>query len=117
MSKWCDTCYRNELNSEWKSCDSECPVFGKSSKEIAKIVIENNTMQTNHKNAVLQGLENMREYDGHGNGLLYSVNGVDYTTDQMIEGIKNDTEVGREFSQNVYDLTILYLGKFSQDAD
>ena len=41
MSKWCNTCYRNELTSEWKSCDSECPVFGKSFDELAKIVIDN----------------------------------------------------------------------------
>lgn len=40
MSKWCDTCYKNELSDEWKSCDSECPVFGKSPKEIAKIVLK-----------------------------------------------------------------------------
>lgn len=40
MSKWCDTCYRNKLTSEWKSCDSSCPVFGKSFEELAKIVIE-----------------------------------------------------------------------------
>lgn len=115
MSKWCDTCYRNELTGEWKSCDSDCFMFGKSSKEIAKIV-KNNTIQS-HKNAVLQGLENMKEYDGHGLGLLYPVNGVNYTINQMIKEIKNDTEIGRKFSQNIYDLIISYLGKFSQDAD
>lgn len=67
-----------------------------------------------HKNAVLQGLENMRNYDGIGNGLVYGVHDKEYTTDQMIEEIKNDTEVGREFSQRVYDTIISYLGKFSQ---
>lgn len=69
-----------------------------------------------HKNAVLQGLEDMRIYDGIGSGIVYSVNGVDYTTDQMIEEIKNDTGVGKEFSQSVYDSIISYLGKFSQTA-
>lgn len=69
-----------------------------------------------HTNAVLQGLENMKMYDGHGNGLQYSVNGNDYTVDQMIEEIKNDTKVGRTFLQNVYDLTLTYMGKFSQNA-
>ena len=29
MSKWCDTCYRNEVIGEWKSCDASCPMFGK----------------------------------------------------------------------------------------
>jgi hypothetical protein len=67
----------------------------------------------NHKNAVLQGLENMKVYDGIGNGIVYSVNGVHYTTDQMIEEIENETEVGKEFSQSVYDTIISYLGKFN----
>lgn len=30
-----------------------------------------------HKNAVLVGLEEMKKYDGCGNGIVYSVNGVD----------------------------------------
>lgn len=70
-----------------------------------------------HINAVLQGLENMKEYDKHGNGLQYSVNGIDYTVDQIIEEIKNETEVGMEFSQNVYDTILTYMGKFSQNVD
>ena len=41
MSKWCDTCYRNEITEECKSCSSDCPVFGKSFDELAKIVIKN----------------------------------------------------------------------------
>lgn len=69
-----------------------------------------------HKNAVLQGLENMRVYDSIGDGIVYSINGVQYTTDQMIEEIKDNTEVGKEFSQSVYDTIISYLGKFSQKA-
>ena len=67
------------------------------------------------KNAVLQGLENMRVYDGVGNGIVYSVNGANYTLDQMIEEIKNETEVGNKFSQSVYDKILSYLGKFSQN--
>ena len=70
----------------------------------------------NHKNAVLHGLENMKEFDGHGNGLQYSVDGINYTVNQIIEEIKNDTEIGNKFSQNIYDLILTYMGKFSQDA-
>jgi hypothetical protein len=40
MSKWCNTCYRNEITGKWKSCSEDCPVFGKSFEELAKIVIE-----------------------------------------------------------------------------
>ena len=40
MSKWCDTCYRNEITEEWKSCNSDCPVFGKDFEELARLVIK-----------------------------------------------------------------------------
>lgn len=70
-----------------------------------------------HENAVLIGLQNMREFDGHGDGLQYSSNGVDYSVDQMIEEIRNNTDAGSEFSQNIYDLILIYMGKFSQDVD
>lgn len=69
-----------------------------------------------HKNAVLQGLENMRIYDGVGDGIVYSVNGINYTTDQMIEEIENETEVGNQFAQSVYDTIISYMGKFTQNT-
>ena len=67
-----------------------------------------------HKNAVLKGLQDMRAYDNIGSGIVYSVNGTSYTTDQMIEEIKNDTEVGKKFSQDIYNTIISYLGKFTQ---
>ena len=40
MSKWCDTCYRNEAIGEWKSCDDSCPVFGKHFEQLARYVVE-----------------------------------------------------------------------------
>ena len=43
MSKWCSTCYRNEITGEWKSCGEDCPVFGKDFEELAKVVIKHNT--------------------------------------------------------------------------
>ena len=43
MAKWCDTCWRNEITEEWKSCNDDCPVFGKDFEELAKIVIKNET--------------------------------------------------------------------------
>lgn len=40
MSKWCNTCHRNDLKDKWNSCSSDCPVFGKDFDELAEIVIE-----------------------------------------------------------------------------
>lgn len=75
-----------------------------------------------HKNAVLQGLQNMREYDCIGNGVVYTVSTiggtqVGYTTDEMIREIERDTEVGTEFCQQIYDTIISYMGKFTQLAN
>ena len=67
-----------------------------------------------HKNAVLVGLESMRQYDGIGDGVVYSVEGVNYTTDQMIAEIKNETNVGKKFAQEIYNNIISYMSKFSQ---
>ena len=39
MSKWCDTCYRNEITGEWEPCDESCPVFGRYFGELAHHVI------------------------------------------------------------------------------
>ena len=71
----------------------------------------------NHKNAVLQGLENMKEYDNNGLGLQYSASGKNYSTDEMIMEIKNNTDIGKEFVQSVYDTVISYMGKFSQNTE
>lgn len=70
-----------------------------------------------HNNAVLRGLQDMKVFDGIDNGIIYSVAGNDYTTDQMIEEIKNDTDVGREFSQMIYNTIISYMSKFSQRTE
>ena len=70
-----------------------------------------------HENAVLKGLEAMREYDRHGGGVSYSQDGKDYTVDEMIEEIREETEIGKRFSENVYEMILTYMGKFSQDAD
>ena len=74
-----------------------------------------------HKNAVLQGLQNMREYDCIGNGIVYVVSTmggtqVGYTTDEMIREIEHDTDIGIEFCQQIYDTIISYMGKFTQSA-
>lgn len=39
MSKWCDTCHRNELKYKSDSCSSDCPIFGKHFDDLAKKVI------------------------------------------------------------------------------
>ena len=38
--RWCDTCHRNEITGEWKSCTRDCPLFGKDIEEIENIAIE-----------------------------------------------------------------------------
>ena len=68
-----------------------------------------------HKNAVLQGLENMREFDGHGGGIQYIEEGNNFTVDQMIYEIKVGSKVGNKFLMSVYDIILTYLAKFTQN--
>jgi hypothetical protein len=39
MSKWCNTCHRNEITGEWRSCNRDCPVFGRYFEDLAEIVV------------------------------------------------------------------------------
>lgn len=78
---------------------------------------EEKTSPITHENAVLEGLKRMREYDKHGDGLCYEVDGVNYTTDEIIKELENGSDIGRKYSDNVYDMVLTYMGKFSQDAD
>ena len=59
----------------------------------------------------------MRVYDGFGSGIQYMEGSKSYTLDQMIIEVKNRTPVGRRFEQQVYDLTLTYMGKFTQKGE
>ena len=39
MSKWCETCHRNEMTGQWKSCNHDCPVLGKYFEDLASVVV------------------------------------------------------------------------------
>lgn len=77
---------------------------------------KNTHLNHSHKNAVLRGMETMRIYDKHGEGLIWPIDGQVYTTNQMIDEIKKDTELGKKVVDNIYNLILSYLSKFSQDA-
>ena len=59
---------------------------------------------TTYKNLVLQGFENQKN---HGRNMeeKYSIDGVDYTIDQIIEEVKNETDIGNKFVE-MYKQTI-----------
>jgi len=78
---------------------------------------DNDSVELNNKNAVLLGLERMKQYDGHGNGVQYVHDNVEYTVNQMIEEINKGSIVGKEFVTNVYEMILTYMGKFTQNAE
>ena len=78
---------------------------------------DNDSVELNNKNAVLIGLERMKQYDGHGNSVQYVHDNVEYTVNQMIEEINKGSIVGKEFVTNVYEMTLTYMGKFTQNAE
>ena len=65
MSKWCNTCHRNELKDKWNSCSSDCPIFGKDFDDLAEIVIkqkeENEALRFANKQIIKVEKEKRRE--------------------------------------------------------
>lgn len=60
--------------------------------------------------AVVIGLEDLKyEYDNHG---MFHVGDKNYSIEQMIYELKNGTDIGEKFKNNVYKLTLTYLMKF-----
>ena len=53
MSKWCDTCYRNNITGINESCNEDCPIFGKSFEElVAEMVIRKSQRPDEFKECV-----------------------------------------------------------------
>lgn len=78
----------------------------KDLKEISKAIIE----ALEELDAVVTGLEDLKyEYDNQG---LFHVGGNDYSIEEMLDELKNGTDIGEKFKNNVYKLTLTYLMKF-----
>ena len=69
------------------------------------------------KDAVLDSLYRLRDRDDFGEVISFHIKDQDLTLNQMITEVEQQTEIGTEFSNNVYDLTLSYMGKFSPDAE
>ena len=81
----------------------------KDLKEISQAIIE----ALEELDAVIIGLEDLKyEYDNLG---LFRVDNKDYSITQLIEELRNGTEIGERFKNNVYKLTLTYLMKFGGD--
>lgn len=65
MSKWCNTCHRNELKDKWNSCRSDCLIFGKDFDDLAEMVIklkeENEALRFANKQIIKVEKEKRRE--------------------------------------------------------
>lgn len=59
-----------------------------------------------HKNAVLKGLENLKENEITG---TYEFNERIFSIDEMMEEVKNETATGLAFSQEIYDMVISFF--------
>ena len=99
-------------NSEMLKLINDLHIFKmipKNLEEISKAIIE----ALEELDAIIIGLEDLKyEYDNMG---LFHVNNKDYSIAQLIEELKNGTEVGECFKNNVYKLTLTYLMKFGGD--
>lgn len=65
MSKWCNTCHRNNLKDIWNSCSGDCPVFGKDFDDLAEMLIkqieENEALRFANKEIIKVEKEKRRE--------------------------------------------------------
>ena len=99
-------------NSEMLKLINDLHIFKmipKDLEEISKAIIE----ALEELDAVIIGLEDLKyEYDNFG---VFHVNDKDYSITQLIEELKNGTEVGERFKNNVYKLTLTYMMKFGGD--
>lgn len=99
-------------NSEMLKLINDLHIFKmipKDLEEISKAIIE----ALEELDAVIVGLEDLKyEYDNFG---IFHVNDKDYSIAQLIEELKNGTEIGERFKNNVYKLTLTYLMKFGGD--
>lgn len=99
-------------NSEMLKLINDLHIFKmipKDLEEISKAIIE----ALEELDAVIVGLEDLKyEYDNFG---MFHVNDKDYSIAQLIEELKNGTEIGERFKNNVYKLTLTYLMKFGGD--
>lgn len=47
----------------------------------------------------------------------FTVNGITYSMEQMMEELKNNTEIGLEYRRNVNKMILTYMMKFDGDED
>ena len=47
----------------------------------------------------------------------FTVNGITYSMEQMMEELKNNTEIGLEYRRNVNKMILTYMMKFGGDED
>lgn len=99
-------------NSEMLKLINDLHIFKmipKDIEEISKAIID----ALEELDAVITGLEDLKyEYDNSG---LFRVDDKDYSIAQLIAELKNGTEAGEHFRNNVYRLTLTYLMKFGGD--
>ncbi len=96
-------------NSEILKLINELHIFKMIPKEVEAIsnaIIE----ALEELDAIIAGLEDLKfEYENLG---LFHINDKDYSIEQLIEELKNGTEIGNCFRDNVNKLTLTYLMKF-----
>lgn len=92
MSKWCETCYRNEMTGEWKPCGNDCPVFGNYFEDIAKMAIKHNIEKSKSTSldTALEILQNpiFDDYNAYMGAVLFVSEAFNMSIDSVLEHIK-----------------------------
>lgn len=97
MSKWCNTCHRNELKDIWNSCNNACPIFGKDFDDLAKMVIkqkeENDALRWANKSIIKVEKEKRKQ-------LWDKINRIKEILLEK-DGVADNQEFGLSYSQAI----------------
>ena len=99
MSQWCNDCHRNIMIGRWRSCESDCPVFGLYFEDLAKKVVED---ENNLKKFIATVYAKILNYDPNNTDLAHG-----YHRDKEI-ALKKLVETTKEFYGEQFALDTIY---------
>lgn len=78
-------------------------------------IVEKQKTSIHESDSLYESLKELKE-EYHGTG-EFVVDGNSYSIGQMMEELRNDTKIGRQFRKNVNKNILTYMMKFSGDEE
>ena len=78
-------------------------------------IVEKQKTSIHESDSLYESLKELKE-EYHGTG-EFVVDGNSYSIEQMLEELRNDTKIGREFRKSVNKMILTYMMKFGGDEE